>query len=140
MTPQERARLIDKQEFEAECKAIRERAYALYQRGKKRSSRVQASINRGATQGVSWRQPLTATQKRPEKSWRRGPIGKQYTYQGRTMNAKQWADLIGMSVGAFKSRLSKGYTLEQAIETPQRQRIKVIRVENSESDEVMPGG
>jgi len=124
MTPQERARLIDKQEFEAECKAIRERAYNLYQQAKKRSKIVQACIDRGATQGTSWKQTLTATPKQPEKSWRRGPIGKQYTYQDRTMNAQQWADMIGISVGSFRSRLASGYSIQEAIETPRRVRIK----------------
>lgn len=40
------------------------------------------------------------------------------TYSGRTMSVSRWAVEIGISRGTLVSRLSAGWSVQQAIETP----------------------
>lgn len=40
------------------------------------------------------------------------------TYKGRTQNANQWIKELGLSKGALYARLKRGWTVEEAIETP----------------------
>ncbi len=41
-----------------------------------------------------------------------------YEYHGMVKNIAEWARYIGMNEGTFRSRLGKGWSIEEAIETP----------------------
>lgn len=99
MTPAE-AREIDRLEFEAECKAIRQRAYALVQR---------APIAAPATA------PLCEETEDKQTS---GPKSKIYKHAGRAMTIRDWAKHLGIDANVIGSRLRRGWTVERALTSP----------------------
>lgn len=95
MTPAQ-AQEIDRLEFEAECKAIRQRAYELQARGAAQititpGEAPKPSIN-GATRG---RKPKT------------------YTFDGITKTIRQWSDHLGISDVTLTKRLRSGWPLDR---------------------------
>lgn len=43
---------------------------------------------------------------------------KTYTYKGKTLNMKQWAEHLGVSYDLIKNRLKRGWGVKRAFETP----------------------
>lgn len=105
MTPAEHARLIEQQEFEAECNAARLRAQRyVADRRREERERVNAWIS-GAPAFV----PFV-----PAKG-KRGAKPKLFTHQGQTKTIAQWAESIGVKEHAFRERLRSGMSLEKAL-------------------------
>jgi hypothetical protein len=102
MTP-EQARTIDRREFEAECAAIRQRAYALVQR--RPLNPMAAQKRRRAPQP---KKPRTAN----------GRPAKLYTVDGITLPLSDWAVRIGMTASALHQRMRKGWTIEEVVKVP----------------------
>lgn len=50
------------------------------------------------------------------------------TFNGETHNMKEWGDKLGLSVGTVSNRLSRGYTIEEAVTMPLRKRRKEVKV------------
>lgn len=93
MTP-EQAREIDQREFEAECKAIRQRAYALMGKAK-------PSI------------PTTPLQA-ATPSFNAGPVGpksKLYHHDGKLMSLPSWARHLGVTYGTLLRRVREGWPI-----------------------------
>ncbi|HWL30174.1 MAG TPA: hypothetical protein VNQ97_14835 [Burkholderiaceae bacterium] len=95
MTPAERARQIDKEEFAAECAAIRQRVLA------------NAEENRRQEQ-----QRLFTLIGKVEAS--PSMVGL-YTFEGVTLTVAQWAKLLGVSLPTLYARRRKLGTMEAAI-------------------------
>lgn len=102
MTPAE-ASAIDRREFEAECAAIRQRAYELVQR---------RPVNSTAAQ-----QRRCAPQpKKPSQA--NGRPAKRYTVDGITLPLSEWALRVGMTTSALHQRMRKGWTIEEVVKVP----------------------
>jgi hypothetical protein len=53
---------------------------------------------------------------RNEKNWERiNSQAKQYTYDGVTLNLRAWSERLGIDLDTLRSRLDKGWTVEQAL-------------------------
>lgn len=116
MTP-EQAREIDRREFEAECKAIRQRAYALI--GKAKPSIPTTPIR-----------PATP-------SFNAGPVGptaKLYFHDGKLMSLRDWAHHLGMPYQRLADRVRRNWPIELVLS---RQNLKGRRgvVSNFEASE-----
>ena len=48
-----------------------------------------------------------------------------FTSNGRTSTLAQWASLVGISDNTMRERLKRGWTIDQAIHSPLRQRLSV---------------
>lgn len=96
MTPAERAREIDRQEFEAESKAVLKRALAYSQRKRKEE--------RARVMGVAIEVTGDFNQT-PPPSFGRKP--KLYTYGTETRTAAEWALHLGLKLGTFTARMRK---------------------------------
>jgi hypothetical protein len=94
MTPAE-AREIDRLEFEAECIALRQRAYALMS-------------------------PRPVKEPKPVRN-PSAPRGTLYTVGNVTLSISEWAARLGMSPGAIQYRLKRGWPVETAMTTPKGQ-------------------
>lgn len=112
MTPAERARLIDQQEFEAECRAIRARALAYAKLcQKKELRRVKAWIDAPEVIAIHHqeqdfnRMHLKARTKR----------AKLHEVNGEALTLDQWALRIGKSKSALQQRIQKLGSLEAAL-------------------------
>lgn len=104
MTPAERARQIDKQEFEAECRAARERAlrYAANKR-REEAQLIARWLGDDADIAVIKRGPV---QRRPEKT---------ITHDGKTLTVKQWASLLGITRHTIYQRICSGAPIERVL-------------------------
>lgn len=142
MTPAERARQIDREEFAAECAAIRQRAFdwlasqrpekpkdmmmrglaRLYEaHGEKHTLREWSEIT-----GISittlntriniydWPVERAVT----EKIGHFGRRGKEYTINGETRSVSQWAKLAGISSAVAYTRITGGWPIEAALTLP----------------------
>ncbi|MBX5023054.1 hypothetical protein [Rhizobium lentis] len=141
MTPAERARQIDKEEFAAECAAIRQRAYdwlasqrpskpkdmtrglaRLYEAcGEEHTLREWSEIT-----GISittlntrinvfnWPVERAVT----ETIGHFGRRGKEYTINGVTRSVSQWAKLAGISGSVAYTRITSGWPIEAALTLP----------------------
>lgn len=101
MTPAERARLIEKQEFEAEAKALRERALAYAEQCRKRERPQIKASTKNKPNG-------------PKVTFRVGRTPKPYTYNGETRTITQWASYLGISGITMRGRI-KRHGFAQAI-------------------------
>lgn len=113
MTPAERARLIDKQEYEAECKAIRERAFAMLAT-KTTDKRVREWINRDnpkPTRKIDKHALIGNAKAARSKS----ANAKLYTAFNHTRTLKEWAEETGILVNTIRARLAGGWTIEKAV-------------------------
>lgn len=101
MTPAERARLIDKQEFEAECRAIRERVFArLDAKHVNDRAHVQGTMAIPVRPG-RFKNPVAsrpaAPMPVPDVQRQRGRRGQLHTIAGRTLTRRQWAEELGIT-------------------------------------------
>ncbi|OQM74714.1 hypothetical protein [Manganibacter manganicus] len=113
MTPAERARLIDKQEFEAECKAVRSRALQYtQQRQQQERERVQA-IELTADNIIHHNMPAEQKEKRRNA----GRKAKQHTVNGVSRTLQGWADHLGITYQTLHTRL-KTRTLAEVVAMP----------------------
>ena len=106
MTPEE-AREIDRLEFEADCRAAREKAYALIAERQTPSSPLEARPQR---------LPEEVLPKLPKVRRRTGPRPR-HEFRGEALTVREWAERLGLSAAAISARLRRGMTFEQAITT-----------------------
>ncbi|WKL27192.1 hypothetical protein Q1M63_24560 [Sinorhizobium meliloti] len=118
MTPAERARIIDKEEFAAECAAIRQRAHAYVER-RRHEARADLAhwLGRPAPVGVFKPDARPAIRKRTVAALARGRdlAVKRHTIDGLTMTKRQWADHLGITYSALNTRVSRLGSLEAAV-------------------------
>lgn len=117
MTPEE-AREIDRLEFEADCRAARERAYAhlaqsraTYSSTVERLRKIKCSDRR-----------RTPTSPDPDRVIVVRDIAKRYTLDGKTLKLSEWAVMSGHSTHLLRMRMKAGMTFEQAVTTPKLKR------------------
>lgn len=111
MTPAERARQIDKEEFEAECTAIRQRAFAY-------AEQCRAEARSQAREWITGKPAVVVSfsrSGRPEHA---------HTVNGAVRTLKQWAKHLGISKVTLLRRRRELGSLEAAIAMggPQRRR------------------
>lgn len=99
MTPAE-AREIDRLEFEAECAAIRQRAYALI------GHRHRIAVSPA---------PQKSEQASPFNRGRVGPKSILYTHAGLTLSLAQWAERLGIQYQTLAHRIRKGWPLDRVL-------------------------
>ncbi len=103
MTPAERSRQIDKAEFEAECKAARERALAYSKQCRKlEKQKVRAWMRDDAD-------PITA------KFVYSGRPPMTYTVNGHSRTLAQWASHLGISIHTLTNRRRRLGSFEAAV-------------------------
>jgi hypothetical protein len=104
MTPEE-AREIDRLEFEADCRAARERAHALIASRR----RVQSTKRRAAA-------------KSKDAVVVRRSNARLYSLDGKSRTLEEWSAMCGHSVAVLHYRMKTGMTFEQAVTTPKLKR------------------
>jgi hypothetical protein len=109
MPPTERARQIDKEEFAAECAAIRQRAYARLGLKPQQDKRVERWLRRNVSATRFNRSVPPASLRKPAVM---------HEAFGKAQSMDQWADEYGIAKGTVRTRLKLGWTLEQALSTP----------------------
>ncbi|SOC92563.1 hypothetical protein SAMN05216358_2719 [Rhizobium sp. AN5] len=110
MTPAERARQIDKDEFDAECAAIRQRAYSLLGIQTQREARVERWVNREEPKAVY--KPFIIKR----QAVRERPRGPQiHTVHGVSLTSRQWAERLGISTNAMAQRVHRHGSVIAAI-------------------------
>lgn len=126
MTPAERARLIDRQEFEADCAAARRRAYEHLKTlasGKDERAcdqRVQDWLSRPLEPSPFRPQsaprpasepntpaPVEAEPDTPEKPRPTRRPSKTYAADGKTLTLPEWAEWLGITVNVLHQRMHK---------------------------------
>jgi hypothetical protein len=112
MTPAERARQIDQEEFAAECKAVRERAI-VYAQQKRDERRRDLLVTVYGEAGKSM--PLYPNVKDDTPKYG-------ITYAGLTLTRHEWAKRLGISAGTLKFRIGK-HGAEAAIAMGGKQRV-----------------
>lgn len=141
MTLAERARQIDREEFAAECAAIRQRAFdwlasqrpekskdtmrglaRIYEaRGEQRTLREWSEITGISLSTLNTRINLydwSVERAVTEKIGHFGRCGKEYTINGVTRSLAHWAKDAGISTHAIHERLSRGWPVEAALTLP----------------------
>lgn len=118
MTPAE-AREIDRREFEAECKAIRQRAYALV--GKARPRLATMPANQSSNHG-----PV-------------GPTPSLFFHHGKMMSLREWSRYLGVKHSTLLRRIREGWPIELAL-TSENFRGRRGVVSNFASSEGTGGG
>lgn len=105
MTPAERARLINQQEFDAECRAIRQKALRYAQ------ARRQEEIAR-------WAKILATDTPKPKPKAGVVPMGRKpklYTYNGEAKSLSEWATKYDLDYGTLANRIRNGIPIERAL-------------------------
>jgi hypothetical protein len=119
MSPAERARQIDKEEFAAECAAIRQRAYAVFDIKPPPEKKVREWIARVEPKRTI--NPRVTIKPMPARTTimrvARPPASnaKFYTAFGKTLRLKEWAAETGISHYSIRTRLNLGWTVEDAL-------------------------
>jgi hypothetical protein len=103
MTPAERARLIDKQEFEAECRAALERALA-YSKQCRDDERRKVNVYLGKTETA----PVI-------RSASISPDYTKHTIDGQSRTTLEWARYLGITIRALLWRCQTRGSLEAAV-------------------------
>jgi hypothetical protein len=111
MTPAERARLVDKREFEAECRAVRERVYArLGIKDAEDHTHVQSTMAIPVGP-VFVKRPIAAQKpKRP-----RDQNGRLHAVAGRSLTRKQWAAELGITYNNMCQQVHKLGSVEAVV-------------------------
>lgn len=110
MTPAERARLIDEQEFKAECEALRERAFDLFEK-KRRDDEIRwQRLNHPEIEEAERKQASPVQRNTFTRS-----SSKLHTFNGQSKTTTEWAEIVGITRSAFVMRLRSGMSLERAI-------------------------
>lgn len=104
MTPAERARQIDREEFAAECAAIRKRALAYAKRCRKAEQQKFKAWLGGSQPAITGLTPIRIA---------REPV--KHTVNGQTRTFEGWAEHLGISKEALIARRRKLGSLEAAI-------------------------
>lgn len=110
---------IDRLEFEAECAAIRERAYAIvksHRDKKQQTETISAELN----EALDAKPYITRYEPRKKTP---GHAPKLYTAHGKTLTIRQWSAETGISVGTLRFRLAHGWTMEDAVTRPVGSRL-----------------
>src|SRR5690606_34713288 len=118
MTPAERARLIDKQEFEAECKAARKKALRYAAAKRKEEAARLAAILAADTPAPKPKAGIVPTGRKP----------KLYSYNGESKSLSEWATQFKIDYHTLGTRLRNGIPLERALTMKPRQRAKLHTV------------
>lgn len=112
MTPAERARQIDQQEYEAECRAARKRAMQHAEACRQdEAARVAAWLGREAPTSSN----RTILGRKP----------KLYTYNGQSKTLSEWAEIAGVSYQTFAQRIHSGMEFERAITMKKSERAQL---------------
>jgi hypothetical protein len=122
VTPEE-AREIDRLEFDAECRAVRERVFArIAERHGAERARVlrwmENELPRGSLQPRWTLKPAALTPPTPPptvKKPRKPRSGPQRIAFGVSRTLREWADHLGISVNTLHQRIHKTGSLEDAI-------------------------
>lgn len=118
MTPEE-AREVDRLEFEADCRAARERAYALIaERHGAERARILRWINNAPPKPTSTCDKPALPIAKPRR--KRTPSGKLHYARGMSMTYREWANHLGISLNTLHQRLHRTRSLEAAIATGDR--------------------
>lgn len=123
MTPAERARLIDRQEFEAECRAVREKALRYAQA-------------RRQEEAARWAKIVATDTPKPKPKAGVVPIGRKpklYTCNGETKSLTEWATEYNLDYGTLAARLRKGIPLDRALTMKRRARPQRLHTVNGVS-------
>ncbi|KQS64519.1 hypothetical protein ASG39_11225 [Rhizobium sp. Leaf371] len=135
MTPAERARLVDQEEFAAECAAIRQRAYAaVVQRQEALKAKLDRWLDRTSmtTTPAQKPKPLSAVTEPKRERRKPGTKPRLYTAFGVSKSRSEWAADMGVSVDTLATRMHRLGSLEAALNdmasrpTGNRQRIAGI--------------
>ncbi len=144
MNPAERARQIDKEEFAAECAAIRQRAFdwlatqrpekpkdmmrglaRLYEaHGEKRTLREWSELTGISISTLNTRLNVydwpveRAVTEEVGQFGQFGRRGKEYTINGVTRSVSEWAKLAGISGHVAYTRITSGWPIEAALTLP----------------------
>ncbi|QND20393.1 hypothetical protein HB774_09945 [Rhizobium leguminosarum bv. viciae] len=120
MTPAELARQIDKEEFAAECAAVRQRAFVfLAQRHHAELARTALWLGREAP-AAKFNPVFTLKPKKvvaPKESKPRATAHR-FTHDGQTLTLKEWAAITGISAMSLRSRITNGWTIHDALTVP----------------------
>jgi len=127
MSPAEHARIIEQEEFAAECAAVRQRVeQAMAAKRQEDRQRVVEWIARPVPIIVKRsradappKPEATEEQKAPRKT---GVPAELHTYEGVTKTRQEWAEHLGISPMAFNSRVFRYGSVEAAIEAGERRR------------------
>ncbi|TCM57830.1 hypothetical protein C8J36_102633 [Rhizobium sp. PP-F2F-G48] len=118
MTPAE-AREIDRQEFEAECAAVRRRLYEhLLKVNGRRDTHVQRCISRGYEAPRQRFNVATIAHARMKPSPAARRPAATYEAFGRVQTLEQWANEYGIQIGTIRTRLKLRWTIEAALSKP----------------------
>lgn len=113
MTPAERARQIDREEFTAECAAVRQRAFALLEMEAHRPAHVEHWIKRREPNGSI--KPKYLRNAADNASRTHAANAKLYTAFNQTRTLRGWAEETGISAHTIRNRLTMGWTVEDAV-------------------------
>lgn len=119
MTPAERARQIDREEFAAECAAVRQRAAAYVER---RRYEVRCEIanwlgrEAPAQSFRSYPNVHRVTNRMVSENFRR-PAQRWLAF-GKEQSIADWAKEYGIAKGTIRTRLRHGWTMEKALRVP----------------------
>jgi hypothetical protein len=132
MTPEERARHIDKEEFEAECAAIRQRAYATIGRKTHIDERVQAWIDRVEHIVDAPKRPFMAhsspiKRAMAKETSKRALASRANRYEafGENLTISEWAEKTGIPVNTIRNRMFRGNSFENAV-SPKLVKPKIV--------------
>lgn len=122
MTPAERARLTDKQEFEAECRAVRERVLArLGIKDAEDHARVKRAMLKPVQTG-SFKRPVAtrpAAPKPVELKPKATPwpthTAPTHTVAGRTLTRRQWAEELGITYNNMHQMVYRWGSVEAVV-------------------------
>jgi hypothetical protein len=132
MTPAEHARLTDRQEFEAECNAVRQRAF---QRVKDLRQSEKQRIRRWIETPVKDVVPIALTIEQRERLIRKGAlpadhtrkfnptIAKLYRFNGQSRTLADWARIKGISIDTLRARLHNGVPFATALTMRKGERV-----------------
>lgn len=115
MTLAEQARLIERQQFEAESKAALKRALAnSARRASEDNARVAKWLGKPAPKGAAIVHNV-----------RKAAL---YTHQGQTKTIAEWAEIKGISITTLRARLRTGMPLAEALTMPLNQRSHAVKL------------
>lgn len=143
MTPEE-AREIDRLEYEADCRAARERAYALIAERRtterKRLSRLNSYKRSDLLEAPK---PVPIIKPRPRLP-HGGPAQKRTAF-GMSLTLQEWADHLGIGLNTLHQRMHKRGSLEDAIavggpKSPHRPKVEPGVAKNFPALEGTGGG
>lgn len=114
ITLAERARQIDREEFAAECSAVRQRAYARLGMETPRDQLVERWIKRIEPKH-SMRKVVQAKVGVAKAARTHSANAKLYTAFGHTRTLTEWQTATGMSKHTIRNRITLGWTVEDAV-------------------------